>query len=127
MERVRNTHISECGLENCIPYQRLPMVGRRKAWRVKIKVIDNGFALSVLTEFFTQRTKTETKIISSHMLKRRIHFSEVTNISSMSYSVWAAITKYHKLVAYVIKTEEIYFSQFWRLSPRSCASMFRFY
>lgn len=73
------------------------MVGRGKAWRVKIKVIGKGFALSVLTEFSTQRTKTETKIISSHMLKRRIHFSEVTNISSVSYSVWAAITNYYRL------------------------------
>jgi len=36
--------IHECGLENYILYQWLPMVGRGKAWRVKIKVIDKGFA-----------------------------------------------------------------------------------
>lgn len=45
------------------------MFGRAKGWRIKIKVTDKGSALSVLCEFFTQRTKIKTKTISSHMLK----------------------------------------------------------
>ena len=56
-------------------------------------------------------------MLSDVLCIKTVSFANFTYFSGLKFSIWAAVTKFHRLSD--VQTTEIYFSQSWRLEVQN--------